>query len=325
VTLEPAKTRMGERMKLLFLTDSHIRGNNPASRIDNYPEALKKKHVEIGQIIKDDNIDVVIHGGDIFHSFSVADSLKSEYIKVLKSWEVPIYCIAGSHDVVGYNEKTISRTALGVLIAADTVKLLGSIPTEIHPGIFAVGINHSYRLDENPQNYSLEKDDKTGILIEVVHGMVVDKPFFDDYTLIEDIKTEADVFLSGHFHLGWKPQKVNDTLFINPGSLGRVENVRRVFPPSVCILNIEGKNIDYEIVPLKCVAPSKDIFKSVTKLGNETSEKILEFMKTLSQKTGDLEKHDAKSLVLKIAKEEEVSDSVVEKALTIIDEVMFND
>lgn len=312
-------------MKILFMNDSHIRGNNPVSRIDNYPESLRSKHKEIGQIIKDDNIDIVLHGGDIFHSPDASKSLISEYIKILKSWEVPIYCIAGSHDVIGYNEKTISRTALGVLIAADAMKLLGSIPTEIHPGIFVVGINHSYRLDENSENYFVKKCDKDCILIEMVHGMVVDKPFFDDYTLIEDIKTEADIFLSGHFHLGWGPGKVNNTLFINPGSLGRVENTERVFPPSVCILNIEGKDIDYEIVPLKCVVPSEDVFKTVTKLGTETSEKILEFMKTLSQKTDDLEKTDAKSLVLKIAKEEKVDDKIIEEALIIIDEVMFND
>ena len=312
-------------MKILFATDPHIRGNNPVSRIDNYSESLRNKHNEIGQIIKNDSIDVVIHGGDIFHSPDASKSLISEYIKIFKSWEVPIYAIAGSHDVIGYNEKTISRTALGVLIAADAVKLLGSIPTEIWSNIFVVGINHSYRLDENPKNYFVKKCDKDCILIETVHGMVVDKPFFDDYTLIENIKTEADLFLSGHFHPGWKPQKVNNTLFINPGSLGRVENTERVFPPSVCILNIEGENIDYKIVPLKCVVPSKDVFKTVTKLETETSEKILEFMKTLSQKTGDLEKHDAKSLVLKIAKEEKVSDKIIEEALVIIDEVMFND
>ena len=37
------------------------------------------------------------------------------------------------------------------------------------------------------------------------------------------------------------------------------------------------------------------------------------------------EKHDAKSLVLKIAKEEKVDDKIIEEALVIIDEVMFND
>lgn len=308
-------------MKLLFLTDSHIRGNNPYSRCDNYPEALKNKHFEIGQIIKSSNVDAVVHGGDIFHSPDTSKSLISEYIKIFKSWKMPIYVVAGSHDIFGYNENTLSRTALGVLIAADVVKPLGSIPTEIWSNIFVVGINHSYKLDENPLNYSLEKEDKNSILIEVVHGMVVDKPFFDEYTLIKDMRTEADLFLSGHFHPGWEPQKVNGTLFINPGSLGRVENINRIYPPSVVILNIEGKNIDYEIVPLKCASPFKDIFKAVTKLDNNTSEKILEFMNKLSERTGDLEKQDIKSLILRLAKEENMDNEVIDNALLIVDEV----
>lgn len=308
-------------MKILFLTDSHIRGNNPCSRKDDYPEALKEKHFEIGQIIKDQNINVVIHGGDIFHSPDTSKSLISEYIKIFKSWEVPIFCVAGSHDTIAYNEHTISRTALGVLIAADVIDPLESIPTELSPNIFAVGINHSYRLDENPKNYSLEKNDKDSVLIEVVHGMVVDKPFFDEYTLIKDIKTEADLFLSGHFHPGWEPQRVNGTLFINPGSLGRVENIERIFSPSVVILNIEGKDIDYQIVPLTCAKPSKDVFRNVVKLGNETSERILDFMKVLSKRTEDLEEQDLKGLILKLAKEDNVSDEVIKEALTLVDEI----
>ena len=308
-------------MKILFLTDSHIRGNNPCSRKDDYVVSLREKHIEIGQIIKDQSVGVVIHGGDVFHSPDTSKSLISEYIKIFRFWEVPIWVVVGSHDVIAYNEHTISRTALGVLIAADVVKPLESIPTELSSNILVVGINHSYKLDENPQNYFLEKNDKDSILIEVVHGMVVDKPFFDEYTLIKDIKTEADLFLSGHFHPGWEPQKVNGTLFINPGSLGRVENIERIFPPSVVILNIEGKDINYEIVPLKCAKPSADVFRNVVKLGNETSERILDFMKVLSKRTEDLEEQDLKGLILRLAKEDNVSDEVINEALTLVDEI----
>jgi DNA repair protein SbcD/Mre11 len=308
-------------MRILFITDSHIRGNNPCSRKDDYAVSLREKHLEIGQIIKEQGIDVVIHGGDVFHSPDASKSLISEYIKIFRSWEVPIWTVTGSHDAIAYNEHTLPRTALGVLIAADVVHPLESIPTELSPNILAVGINHSYRLDEDPQNYSLEKNDKNSILIEVVHGMVVDKPFFDEYTLIKDIRTEADLVLCGHFHVGWEPQRMSGTLFINPGSLGRVENTERVFPPSVVILDIEGKDIDYQIVPLKCAKPSESVFRNAVKLGNETSERILDFMRVLSKRTEDLEEQDLKGLILRLAKEENVNDEVINEALTLVDEI----
>jgi len=310
--------------KILYFGDSHIRGNNPCSRKDDYPNALKAKFCEITNLIKDKKIDCVLCGGDLFNSPDVSKAIISEYIKIFKQWKVPFLTVIGSHDYLGYQLNTILRSALGVLDAAEIVYILDKERGyRLTDKVTIKGIHHSYNLDLNPKNYFVKKD-TNGILIEVVHGMVVDKPFFDEYTLIKDIKTEADVMLCAHYHPGWESQKVNNALFINPGSLGRVENIERVFPPSVVILDV-GEQIDYEIIPLKCASPSETIFKNVTKLGSEMSEKILEFMKTLSNRTGDLERQDAKSLVLKIAKEEKVDEKVIEEAINIIDGVMFDE
>lgn len=313
-------------VKILYFQDSHIRGNNPCSRKDDYPDALRVKFQEITQLIKTNKIGCVICGGDLFNSPDVSKAIISEYIKVFKQWQIPFLTVVGSHDYFGYQPKTIPRTALGVLEAADIVHILDKEKGyDLGDKIIVKGIHHSYDLDTNPKNYFVEKDkEKCILLIEVVHGMVMDKPFFDEYTLIKDIKTEADLMLCGHFHPGWELQKVNDTLFINPGSLGRVENIERLNSPSIVILDI-GEEINYEIVPLKCAVPSENIFKTVTKLGSEMSGKILEFMKTLSTKTENLERQDAKSLVLRIAKEEKVDKEVVEEAINIIDEAMFNE
>ena len=316
-------------MKILFFTDLHYRGNNPCSRIDDYSKALQNKLQEIGQLIRDNKIDVVLNGGDLFHSPCPSLSLVNEIMGIFKSWNVLILSVLGSHEIIGFNYDTLYRTALGVLETSGVTCILnkekGTVVGEsFERNIVVKGVHHSYNLDLNPENYFVKKDNPNDILIEVVHGMVVDKPFFDEYTLIKNIHTEADIFLSSHFHPGWKPQKINNTLFINPGSLGRVENIERKWLPSIVILDIE-KEINYEIVPLKCAEPSEKIFKNVAKLGSEISERILDFMKTLVDRTGNLERQDAKSIVLRIAKEENVNEEVVKEAINIIDEAMINE
>ncbi|MDU7114936.1 MAG: metallophosphoesterase, partial [Peptoniphilus harei] len=40
-------------MKLLYLTDTHIRGTNPKNRIDDYQQTLKEKLTEVSNIIKE--------------------------------------------------------------------------------------------------------------------------------------------------------------------------------------------------------------------------------------------------------------------------------
>ena len=52
-------------LKILFLTDTHIRGTNPKNRIDDFVQTLENKLCEIVNIINEENIDFVIHGGDI--------------------------------------------------------------------------------------------------------------------------------------------------------------------------------------------------------------------------------------------------------------------
>ena len=53
-------------MRILFFTDTHIRGTNPQNRKDNFPETLYLKMEEVFDIAKKNNVDILLHGGDIF-------------------------------------------------------------------------------------------------------------------------------------------------------------------------------------------------------------------------------------------------------------------
>ena len=53
-------------MKFLFFTDTHIRGNNPQNRIDDFVQTLNVKLREVFEIAKNEEVDIILHGGDIF-------------------------------------------------------------------------------------------------------------------------------------------------------------------------------------------------------------------------------------------------------------------
>lgn len=68
-------------MRILFFTDSHIRGTTPKNRKDDFTNTLEKKFTEIVEIIDREDIDYVIHGGDLFDRPDVSISLVSKFSK----------------------------------------------------------------------------------------------------------------------------------------------------------------------------------------------------------------------------------------------------
>ncbi|HLS54237.1 MAG TPA: metallophosphoesterase, partial [Tissierellaceae bacterium] len=64
-------------MKLLFFTDTHIRGTTPKNRKDDFPEALERKLYEVLDLINKENIDYVLHGGDLFDRPDLSVSIVS--------------------------------------------------------------------------------------------------------------------------------------------------------------------------------------------------------------------------------------------------------
>ena len=111
-------------MRLLFLTDTHIRGNTPKNRNDNLFETLERKFIEVNQIIEEYKIDFLLHGGDLFDRPDVSISIVNRFASIINSIKVPIYIISGNHDIYGHNPQTINRTMLGLLDALGVVKVI---------------------------------------------------------------------------------------------------------------------------------------------------------------------------------------------------------
>lgn len=318
-------------MKILYFTDTHIRGTNPKNRMDNFTQALENKLLEIIKLIENLEIDYVIHGGDLFDRPDLSVAVVSKFARILRKITVPLYIVSGNHDIFGHNPKTIERTMLGLLNSLDFINVIeegkrivlekGSIKVQL------TGQPYIYDIDSFSKNkYLLDSiDDEMDYSIHVVHGMLLDRPFIKGipYTLIDDIKhTKADITLSGHYHAGFKDHLIDGKYFINPGSLVRITNSLEEISrrPKVIVIELYD-TIKIEAIELQSaedgnkVLNRDEIEKHIFK-----GEQLNQF-KQIVESSIDFEKMDINDLLVEVSSSEGISSDVKEEALRRIAEI----
>ena len=63
--------------------------------------------MKLVKLLKDYNIDFVLHGGDLFDRPDVSISIVSNFASILNNYKVPIYIVSGNHDIYGHNPNTL--------------------------------------------------------------------------------------------------------------------------------------------------------------------------------------------------------------------------
>lgn len=322
-------------MRILFFTDSHIRGSNPKNRLDDFVHTLENKLQEIVSIIEEEEIDYVIHGGDLFDRPDTSVSIVSRFSNILKLIKVPVYIVSGNHDIFGHNPNTINRSMLGLLNSLDFLQILdGNKITLLKDKVKVqlTGQPYTYDIDDsiNRNNYMLKNVDPSyDYSIHVVHGMLLDRSFIKGipFTLVDDIKeTEADITLTGHYHAGFKTIIHDDKYFINPGSIVRITNsiaeINRI--PRVAIINLnEGIQIKYRELKSaqkgELVLDRSEIERSAFK-----SERLFEFRQTIDYLM-DFEKLDINDVLIEVSNTEGISDEVIKEALNRIARIQMKE
>lgn len=313
-------------MKLLFFTDTHIRGTTPKNRKDIFIDTIEKKIIEIISIIDENGVDFVLHGGDLFDRPDISIAIASKFAKLLDQIKVPIYLISGNHDIFGHNPTTINRTMLGLFDALDIVNLVNSYDKIIlkkdNMKVQLTGQPYIYDIDKpSNRNYYLlnEVNEDVNYSIHMVHGMLLDKPFIKGipYTLIDDIKnTFADITLSGHYHAGFKTINIDNKYFINPGSLVRVNNSLSEIDrkPQVVLLELED-SISVRYIPLNTALPGSEILDRKEIENNLfKNERLYEFEQSINAAL-DFEKMDINQVLIEVSNAEGVDDEVIVEAL----------
>lgn len=314
-------------MRILYITDTHLTAKNPASRLDVYETVTYEKLNEIGEIIKRNNVDLVLHGGDMFHSPKVSLRYTGKIAEIIKSWGVPTVVVIGNHDLYGYNISTIDQTTLGLLSKTKVVELLyrGKYKEYDINGLKLIIEGQHYYKDIDTgtfDDYGINNKGDYNIL--ATHSMLLDRPFYPGipHTLIKDVKTDADLVLAGHYHDGWKETTIGNTTFLNPGSTIRVESSREDMPK---VLLLEFNNVDgkieekHEYIYLNTAGRREEVFdlkKIINK--NDKISLINEFQKSIEDLSNIQNTSSSIDIVKEITSKNQIEKEVEDKALELI-------
>lgn len=324
-------------MKILFFTDTHLRGSTPQSRTDNFPESLIKKLSEVVAIAKQEEVDIVIHGGDLFDNPNPGLAQAGEYLSVLQQLPAPIYVVPGNHDIYGGNISTLPRTLLGFLCHLKYLNLLDRdhplIIDENDIRILITGQGFNYDLEHDPDR-SGYRVKRTGadLFVHVVHGMLLEEGNFPgEHTLIDDIADDAaDLTLCGHYHLGFAALKKRDAWFVNPGALVRLTNHPREIArrPSVAVIDV-GYNISPKIIELTTSLPGEEVLSREAIEEMMSRSRHMDMFANEIRAASDLKRHNIRKILEDLlAKESNIPEEVKAEAwkrLAKAEEIMLEE
>ena len=254
-------------MRLIYLTDTHIKSSTPENRKDNFLETIYRKLLEVTVLCRELQVDFVIHGGDVFDHPHPDQSSWDLLCWFLKELDCPLYCVAGNHDLVNQQLESLQKAALGSLARNRIIKLLqprekvyldnGNCVVQLSGQHFYGGMDRY----KNSEDYMVKKK-SCDLAIHVVHGMLLPKAFSDKVacTLISEVSaTEADFTLGAHAHLGYH-ETVDGKFFLNPGALARLTNLKRelVRTPQVLYLDFTTA-ASYSFIPLQSALPGSEV------------------------------------------------------------------
>jgi exonuclease SbcD len=311
-------------MRFLFFTDDHKRGTTPENRKDNFPATLARKLEEVVSIAREQEVDYVLHGGDFFDVPAPAISVCADFLEIYQQFPVPVFTIAGNHDLFGHNSETLPRTMLGFAARLGIVHLLGREPIYLEKKGLRVqltGQGYHFEMDRRDRqlDYVIKKKN-CDYAIHMVHGMLLQKTLFPGalYTLIEQIwDTEADFTLAGHNHLGFPDTERDGKYFLNPGALVRLSNHQQEMkrPVQVMIIDFCENPPTYEKIRLKSAAPGEDILDRSRLEEAAFREQRLAGYLTEVKAAGSYQRTDVRVLLEEIATMEKLPSAVIDEAL----------
>ena len=271
-------------LRFLYSTDWHIKGKNPATRTDDYPETIESKIRDYFRLGQELNVDAFLAGGDYFDSPHTASEVVTRFGKIIQE-ELKgkqLYGVWGNHDEIGWNPKSVKKVSIGVFEEfsnffhildrtpflfkgsnGETVKLSGiSAYPQLDKHIFVPDTEEI--LEHRSRDYVIEETDGTPH-IHIVHGYLSPQPILEtiNHTVISEMKhTKATVTLTAHEHGGFPVTETDNGLVYNPGGLGRVHasytEMNRMPKYALVTIHSDGRP---EIEPIQCrvAKPGKEV------------------------------------------------------------------
>lgn len=215
-------------MKLILLSDTHIRATSPIGRKDDLAITQWRKWKFIFDTAKQEGITDIIQAGDLWNEPCPPYYILNTFIKMLFQYNTQIYTVMGQHDQY-MRSPDLSRTATGILQETLFASVLGYRPLIIRKGkeevaLFGVGFGDASSWKDPYWKIQRSEYQKK---IAVMHAMIGDIPLYpgqEDLVqashVLEEM-SEMDVILCGDYHYPYH-YELEGRHIVNTGCLLRL-------------------------------------------------------------------------------------------------------
>lgn len=247
------------KIKILFVGDTHGDDNTPEKRKDSYVDACLAEMEEIVEIAHQKECDLVLHLGDVFHRIEPGPLIRNGYLRILLQSKIPWYTLIGNHDVKHNLDQYYPQSSIRTLVEAGVLKTDDSIEK------YGIHLVHhtATKADEFKEGYLSDK----AYPIVAAHISITLGPYFGSFVLFDEIPTNkaTKLIVAGHIHDAMQKKRADGVRFINPGSISRerLNDANKLKEPQVLFMeyDLEGNIYQEEYIKLKASKPADEIFK----------------------------------------------------------------
>lgn len=294
-------------VNIVSAADFHFCDRPPASRLDNYAEALFSKLDQIITLCVKVKAKALLIPGDLFHvktasknSHWLVQRLISCFTK-LKDNNCQVIAIAGNHDLSYSNLDTLEKQPFGTLVITESMILL----TKEHPWgmpeiilreddfkIRIVGVSCGEDGSEALEGLTFQKKDEDW-LICMAHAFAspLRSTFFGVEVLgyKDMLELDPDIFIFGHLHKDQGVKSFGAKHFVNVGAVSRgtigEDDVGR--KPKIALISLNKETVKITPIALK-VTPADEVFNLEAKEQADLRNKDLQtFIEMVSKEQTD--------------------------------------
>lgn len=256
---------------ILFIGDPHIAASPPGFRLDEYCETVLQKLSFCLRVAAERSCLPIILG-DLFHV--PRDNPNSLLVALMELFreQVP-WVLVGNHDK---HEARLTRdVSLAVLDAAGVIRLIESEGPVASLNIGGKRVLLGASPDWTPLPSKVDALDHD-FVVWLTHHDLRFPGYEPGRTDLREIPG-VDLVVNGHIHTPKPPERRGKTLWLNPGSIVRINRSQfsRNIRPVMTLLHPQVPNVEIIEIPHK---PFDEVFPSLDEFGDQTIGQLDESM-----------------------------------------------
>ncbi len=221
-------------MKLLLLSDVHLRHKTPIGRKDDFFASQQDKLRQVFNICNRHACRAIIQAGDFFDTSNPSNYVVTATLRLMMEYGIDaerLFCVLGQHDMYYYSDASRDRTASAVMEAGKHITIIDKPFTLFNQGSprnkKGVRIYGQHWSDDVP-----EPDDFDGPRMLVCHSSVGDEPLFPGHELTSprrlanEVKGKYDLVLCGDYHYPFDVTHAGVRI-VNMGCMVRLQRAER--------------------------------------------------------------------------------------------------